>query len=119
MASISSQIVVAMYGIYRPDYVFERWHVFIGYLIITWICCSTVLFANRALPMINSIGLFFILAGVFISILVCAIMPHQTGSGYATSSFVWTEWSNGTGYESQGFVFMAGMLNGAYAGKFE
>jgi amino acid transporter len=115
MASISSQIAVAMYGLYRPDYTPERWHIFIGYLIVTWICCSTVLFANRALPMVNNIGLFFILAGVFITILVCAIMPHTTGSGYASSSFVWSEWSNQTGYGSDGFVFLAGMLNGAYA----
>jgi choline transport protein len=42
-------------------------------------------------------------------------MPHQTGSGYASSSFVWADWSNQTGYTSNGFVFLAGMLNGAYA----
>ncbi|KAH8678868.1 amino acid/polyamine transporter I [Tricladium varicosporioides] len=115
MASISSQAAVSMYGTYHPNYVPERWHVFIGHLVVTWICCSTVLFANRALPTLNSIGLFFILAGVFITILVCVIMPHKTGSGYATSSFVWKDWSNQTGYTSNGFVFLAGMLNGAYA----
>ena len=115
MASISGQIAVAMYGIYRPDYSPARWHIFIAYLITTWICCCTVLFANRALPVVNNIGLFFILAGVFITIVVCAVMPRQTGSGYASSSFVWADWSNGTGYSSNGFVFLAGMLNGAYA----
>lgn len=81
MASISSQIAVAMYGIYHPDYVPERWHIFIGYVIVTWLCCSIVLFANKALPMLNNIGLFFILAGVFITIIVCASMPHVTGTG--------------------------------------
>ncbi|KAH7355145.1 amino acid/polyamine transporter I [Rhexocercosporidium sp. MPI-PUGE-AT-0058] len=115
MASISSQICVAMYGLYHPDYIPERWHVFIAYLIITWTCCSIVLFANRALPTINNIGLFFILAGVFITIIVCVTLPHTAGTGYATSSFVWAEWSNQTGYTSNGFVFCAGMLNGAYA----
>jgi choline transport protein len=115
MSSISSQIAIAMYSLYRPDYVVQRWHIFIGYLVVTWICCSTVLFVNRALPMINNIGLIFILAGVLITVLVCAIMPYTTGSGYASSSFIWTEWSNQTGYTSNGFVFMAGMLNGAYA----
>jgi choline transport protein len=115
MASISSQIAVAMYGLYHPEYAPERWHIFIGYLIVTWGCCATVLFANRALPMVNNIGLFFILAGVFITILLCTIMPHTSGSGYASSSFVWSEWSNQTGYTSDGFVFLAGMLNGAYA----
>jgi choline transport protein len=42
-------------------------------------------------------------------------MPHTTGNGYATSSFVWADWANETGYSSDGFVFLAGMLNGAYA----
>lgn len=115
MASISGNILVAMYGIYRPEYVPERWHIFIAYLVLTWICCCTVLFANRALPMVNNIGLFFILAGVVITIIICAILPHTIGSGYASSSFVWADWSNQTGYGNNGFVFLAGMLNGAYA----
>jgi choline transport protein len=115
MASISGNIVVAMYGIYRPEYVPERWHIFIAYLVLTWICCCTVLFANHVLPMANNIGLFFILAGVLITIIVCAVLPYATGSSYASSPFVWANWSNQTGYSSNGFVFLAGMLNGAYA----
>ena len=65
--------------------------------------------------MINNIGLLFILAGVIITIIVCAVMPHMNQTGYSSSSFVWADWSNQTGYSSSGFVFMAGMLNGAYA----
>lgn len=106
---------MAMYGIFHPEYVPERWHIFTAYLILSWICCCTVLFANRALPMVNNIGLFFILAGVVTTIIVCAVLPHITGSGHASSSFVWANWSNQTGYGSNGFVFLAGMLNGAYA----
>jgi choline transport protein len=73
------------------------------------------MFFNRALPLINNLGLFFILAGVFITILVCAIMPSTAGTGHASNDFVWSDWSNQTGYTSDGFVFLAGMLNGAYA----
>jgi amino acid transporter len=115
MASISAQIATAMYVLYHPGFVPDRWSIFIAHLMVTAICCTTVLCANRALPMINNIGLFFILAGVFITIMICAIMPHTTGSGYASSSFVWADWENSTGYTSNGFVFLAGMLNGAYA----
>ncbi|KAM3072348.1 hypothetical protein ACMFMG_009157 [Clarireedia jacksonii] len=115
IGSITSNIAVAMYALYHPDYVIERWQIFIAYVIVTWISCFIVMFANKALPMINNIGLFFILGGVFITIVVCAITPHTTGDGYATSSFVWADWANGTGYSSNGFVFLAGMLNGAYA----
>jgi choline transport protein len=42
-------------------------------------------------------------------------MPGMDGRpGHASSSFVWTEWSAEIGYPS-GFVFVAGMLNGAYS----
>ncbi|KAI8933825.1 hypothetical protein NX059_009527 [Plenodomus lindquistii] len=117
-ASISSIIanqIISMWGLFHEGYAFQRWHVFIVYLIVTWLSCFIVLFANRALPKVTTIGLFFILAGVFITILVCAIMPSRTGKGYASNSFVWKEWSNQSGWSSDGFVFCAGMLNGAFA----
>lgn len=104
-----------MYGLFHPDFAYQRWNVFIAYLIITWITCFIVMFANRALPAITNIGLFLILAGCFITIMVCAIMPSRTGKGYARTDFVWKEWQNQTGWGSDGFVFCAGMLNGAYA----
>jgi choline transport protein len=47
--------------------------------------------------------------------MVCAIMPSQTGYGYATNAFVWTDFTNLTGWSSNGFVFLMGILNGAYA----
>ena len=74
-----------------------------------------VLFLNRILPLIGSAGGFFILAGVFVTIIVCAVMPHVNGFKYSTDQDVWRTWTNQTGYSSQGFVFVAGMLNGAYS----
>ncbi|KAF2493840.1 amino acid transporter [Lophium mytilinum] len=115
MSLIISNQLTSMWGLFHPEYVPERWHVFVTYLIVTWLCCATVLFANRALPYISNVGLFFIIAGVLITILVCAIMPSTKGTGHAPSAFVWRDWSNQTGYTSDGFVFLAGMLNGAYA----
>ena len=42
-------------------------------------------------------------------------MPTRSGgSGHATNAFVWTGWTADVGYPN-GFVFAAGMLNGAYA----
>lgn len=72
--------------------------------------CAIVLFANRALPTINELGLFFTIAGAFITIVVCASMAT-----HASNSFVWKDWQNQTGWSSNGFVFAAGMLNGAYS----
>jgi choline transport protein len=115
MSLILANQIISMYALFHPAYTFQRWHAFVTYLIITWFCCSCVLFFNRALPAINQLGLFFILAGVFITILVCAIMPSTTGSGHASNAFVWREWQNQTGWKADGFVFLMGMLNGAYA----
>ncbi|KAF2707246.1 amino acid transporter [Pleomassaria siparia CBS 279.74] len=115
MSSILANQFVSMYGLFHPDFVYQRWNVFIAYLIITWTCCCVVMFANRALPMLTNIGLVLILAGAFITITVCAIMPSRTGKGHASNSFVWKDWQNATGWSSDGFVFCAGMLNGAYS----
>jgi choline transport protein len=68
-----------------------------------------------ALSTIEAVGAFFVIAGFFISVLVCAIMPHIKSLGYASNDFVWREWQNDTGYSSDGFVFCLGMLNGAFA----
>ena len=110
-AQIIGAQTVSMYSAFHPDIVTQRWHVFVSYIISTWLCCFLVLFANRLLPMLESIGGFLIIAGVLITIVVCASMPPV----HTTSSFVWSEWQNSTGYASNGFVFLLGMLNGAFA----
>ncbi|KAJ6137154.1 SNF2-related protein [Penicillium samsonianum] len=115
MSLILAQQTVAMYVQMHPDFVPSQWNVFVSFLLCTWTCCCIVLFMNRFLPYIGNLGMFFILAGVFVTIVVCAVMPHVTGSGYAPDKLVWATWENGTGYSQQGFVFVAGMLNGAYS----
>lgn len=104
-----------MYAINHPGFVTERWHVLITYLLLTWIIAALLLFTNRILPRLEQAGFFFILAGVLISIIVCAVMPSKQGSGYASNDFVFKDFVNSTGYSSNGFVFVAGMLNGAFA----
>ena len=115
MSAIVGNCTVQMYAVYHPDFVALPWHVFVSYIIATWCCCCVVLFANKALPAINQAGLFFILGGVVITIIVCAVMPSRTGSGYANNSFVWSDWSADLGYSSNGLIFLMGMLNGAYS----
>ena len=110
-AQIAAAQVVSMYAAFHPAFVTQRWHVFVAYLIFTWISCFLVLFANKLLPMLESIGGFLIISGVFITIVVCASMPDV----HATNDFVWRDWQNSTGYTSNGFVFLLGMLNGAFA----
>lgn len=118
-ASANSAIIgdgaLYLYHLYHPELTVQRWQVFIVYQIITWTCCCIVLFCNQRLPAINRIGSFFMVGGVLVTVLVCAIMPFYNGKGHATNSFVWTEWVNDTGYSSNALVFLTGMLNGAFA----
>lgn len=102
---------VSLYAAFHPAFVTQRWHVFVAYMIVNWLSCFCVLFANWILPLLEQGGAFLIIAGVFITIVVCASMPPV----HATNAFVWSEWTNTTGYSSNGFVFLLGMLNGAYS----
>jgi choline transport protein len=114
-AQIVGAQVVSMYALFHPDFETQRWQVFVAYLICIWSCCLVVLYANKALPTLEAIGGFLVVAGVFVTILVCAIVPHTKGLGYGSNAFVWTEWQNDTGYSSNGFAFCLGVLNGAFA----
>ncbi|EXJ78575.1 hypothetical protein A1O1_08976 [Capronia coronata CBS 617.96] len=114
-AEIVAELTLSMYALFHPDFELQRWHVFVSYLLITIISCSLVLFANRILPMVEAVGGFLVLTGVFITIIVCAVMPAVNGRPYASHRFVWGDWVNSTGYSSNGFVFVAGMLNGAFS----
>jgi choline transport protein len=115
MSSVLANQLISMYGLFRPEYEYQHWHVFIAYIFMTWISCGFVMFGNRLLPASNTIGMVLSIGGVFVSILVCAIMPSTTGTGHATKEFVWKIFDNETGWSSNGFVFLAGMLNGAFA----
>ncbi|ETI22552.1 hypothetical protein G647_06628 [Cladophialophora carrionii CBS 160.54] len=115
MSSILANTFVQMYALEHPDLEVQRWHVFVTYLIVTWLGCLSVCFFNRAMPYLNTIGIILILVGLLVTVIVVAAIP---GSGshppHASSSFVWSEWSADIGYPN-GFVFVAGMLNGAYS----
>lgn len=115
MASIFANTVVQMYALNHPAFVPAAWHVFVAYVVVTWLACATVCLCNRALPHLHRIGLFFVLAGFLATLVVVAAMPGRAGRPpHASSSFVWTGWSARLGYPD-GLVFATGMLNGAYS----
>ena len=111
---ITGSQVVAMYSAFHPGFVTERWHISVAYFVSCWITCLVVLFLNKLLPKLAALCGILVMLGVIISIVICAVMPSSRG-GYATNAFVWQDWHNSTGYGSDGFVFLLGMLNGAFA----
>jgi choline transport protein len=115
MTSILGNTIVQMYAVTHPGFVAEAWHVFVVYIIVTWLACALVCLANGTMPALNKFGLFAILAFFLVTVIVVATMPSLEGhDGHASTSFVWSEWSADIGYPD-GFVFVAGMLNGAYS----
>ena len=104
-----------MYAVNHPSFEAKPWHVFVVYILSTWLACAVVCLYNSALPQLNKAGVFFILAGFFITIIVVAAMPgHDGRPAHAPDHFVWSDWTQELGYPD-GFVFVAGMLNGAYS----
>jgi amino acid transporter len=67
------------------------------------------MFFNRLIPKLQNLGLFLVLGGGIITIIVVAAMPKT----HASNSFVWKDWNNQTGWKS-GVAFLTGVLNGAF-----
>ncbi|KAL6244196.1 hypothetical protein RBB50_009066 [Rhinocladiella similis] len=115
MSAICANVVVQMYAIAHPNLEVESWQIFVAYILITWLCCAAVCLFNKFMPLLNQIGIAVTVLGMLITVLVCAIMPSLRGRpGHADSNIVWAKWTADIGYPN-GFVFVAGMLNGSYA----
>lgn len=131
LAAIGGQAILQMWALTHEGFAVERWHVFVVYLLLTWANVAVLLFANRALPQMNNIFMALGYGGWLVSIVALAVLPtrRQGGVGagagvgvegevvkrqWASSSFVWSDWQNNTGYSSDGLVFVLGMLNGAF-----
>ncbi len=70
MSFIFANTVVQMWGVTHADFVAKQWHVFVVYLIVTRLACFVVCCFNRAMPYMTQIGIFLILAGFLITVVV-------------------------------------------------
>jgi amino acid transporter len=112
LVQITANISVNMYITYHGDtYEPQAWHVYVAYLLILWFCAAFVIFANRFIPATQNAGMFFVIVGGIITIIVISAMSKQHASNY----LVWGsfEENNLTGY-SGGLAFLLGVLNGAF-----
>lgn len=98
-----------MYAVFHPDFVIQEWHPYIAFVIITWLCTAFVIFGNRLIPYLQHIGLFLIIGGGLVTIIVVTAMPKR----HASNAFVWKDFQNMTGW-SNGVAFLSGVLNGAF-----
>lgn len=98
-----------MYAIFHDDFIIEAWHTYIAFLCCVWLGCGICIFGNRIIPYLQHFGLFLVLGGGLITIIVVAAMPKQ----HASNAFVWRDWDNTTGW-GNGVAFLTGVLNGAF-----
>lgn len=112
---ITAAIIITMAQLNAPNFAYQRWQVFVIFIFCAWLFAAIVLFFNKAIPMIEQVGGFFIIGGFLITVIVSAVMPHVQDRPYATSHQVWSDFTNLTGYGNSGFAFLLGMLNGAFA----
>lgn len=111
----ASQTVMAMYSTYHPHFTPQRWQMFICFPVVTWLDLSLVLFGQRFLTKAaTAMGIMLMLI-LLVTLRACAVLPGQTGAGYASNTSVWTWWQNRTGWSSNGLVFVIGILNEVYA----
>lgn len=114
LTMVSAEDIVDIYALTHQGFETKPWHVFVTHLLIIWGCCAILLFGNKFLPHINDALMVLIIGGWLVTIIV-GVMAGQSPRSHATSSFVWTEWQNLTGYKSDGLMFVLGMLNGSFA----
>ena len=104
---IIAAIMITMAQLNSPDYEYQRWQIFVVFIFCAWLLAAIVLFFNKAIPMLEQIGGFFILAGFLITVIVSAVMRDVQSRSYATSHQVWNDFTNLTGYSSSAFAFSA------------
>ncbi len=110
IAYIPANVVLQMYLLYHPEFVIQKWHQFITFVLFNIVSCSLIIFGNKYQPYLQQLGLVTVVVGGVATVIVVAAMPKT----HASNSFVWTDWENGTGWGS-GIAFLLGVLNGAFA----
>ncbi|KAI0837207.1 amino acid transporter [Hypoxylon sp. FL0890] len=113
LVQITSNILVQLYATYHQDtYVPEAWHVYVTYVGVLWISTAFVIFANRLVPYTQNCGMFFVVIGGIVTIIVISAMRP---GNHASNHFVWGsfEENNLTGWQG-GVAFLLGVLNGAF-----
>lgn len=103
---IQSQLILSIAELQYPDWEHKRWQQFLIYIAVTTIAFLVNAFGQRLLPRCNSIALIWSLSGfVVISITVLATAAPD----YATPEYVFTKFSNTTGWPD-GIAWLLGLL---------
>lgn len=111
LVQVAANAGVQCYATLTPGFSPSAWHVYVAYLIVIWLSTFVVIFSNRLVPYTQKLGLFLVVAGGLVTVIIVAVMPSK----HASSDFVWNSFheNNLTGW-NDGVAFMVGILNGAF-----
>ncbi|KIW10678.1 hypothetical protein PV08_11642 [Exophiala spinifera] len=114
LASVTNFISAMILGIAQlnhPDYVIERWHIYLVFVIVTWAAIGMNVFFTKWLPAWNKFILYFsatTMVVTMITILACAAPNYQP------ASFVFGDTTNSTGWSNDGLAFLLCTVNALY-----
>lgn len=107
ICQITSNVAVQLYLVFHEDLVVQPWHTYVAYILLTFFGVGFCIFFNRFIPKLQDAGLFLIVIGGLVTIIVVSAMPKQ----HASTASVFRDWDNQTGWPS-GIAFLTGVLNG-------
>ncbi|KAJ1326008.1 choline transport protein [Microdochium nivale] len=106
-ANIIQGVVVLNY----PEYVPEKWHWYLIYVAVTLIAFSFNIFGGKFLPMLENC--IMVLHVLFFAMILVSTLALGSGK-YQPAEFVFTEFSNGTGWDSNFVAWGIGMVTSGY-----
>jgi choline transport protein len=105
-------MILSLAQLNNSDYVQQKWHLYVTYLAVYWTCVSLNIIFSAVLSLVNNVVMTFSLVSViatFIAILIC----HY--SGFRSTHFVWAEYTNNTGWDSNGLTFLLAIANAIFS----
>jgi hypothetical protein len=107
---LGSQLIQALISFNNATYEPKRWQATCIYWAIVLLAYVTNIWGYRVLHMVGNVMMVLHIV-FFVAVLLCAvILPPARNS----ASFVFTEFINLTGWESDGVAWCLGMLTSAY-----
>ena len=131
LASVTNFIAAMIAGIAvlnNPDYVIQKWHIWLIFVVVTWMAIGLNVFGTRWLPIWNQFirpsfqiksvrqaltcqPVYFsatTLVVTMITILTCAAPNFQS------AKFVFSDTTNSTGWSNDGIAFLLCIVNALY-----
>lgn len=93
-----------------PTYAFQRWHGTLFYWAVILIATLINVFGAKLLPAVENVSMVFHVTLFFVMLLVLVIMTPEKHS----ASFVFTEFVNNSGWNSDGVAWCIGLLSSCY-----